>query len=165
MNQRWWQGNHSPARLGRVFPRERKRADGARLQVAGRPARRRQLSTVDRRLSVRLSISASVTPPPHCSPMTALIKLPDVLPMLVGKTIARTMLVFHGDGRHQLWLFFTDGTSYEVYGRGDISGARRPTETRVEDVFRSATKGGVEVLVAPDRQKERRGTRVLKGDS
>jgi hypothetical protein len=36
----------------------------------------------------------------------------DVLPMLVGKTIARTMMVFHGGGRHQLWHFFTDGTSH-----------------------------------------------------
>jgi hypothetical protein len=34
----------------------------------------------------------------------------------VGKTIERTMLVFHSDDRFQLWQFFTDGTSYEFYG-------------------------------------------------
>jgi hypothetical protein len=85
--------------------------------------------------------------------MTALIKLPDVLPMLVGKTIARTMLVIHEDGRHQLWLFFTDGTSYEFYGRGDISGARHPDETAVEAVFRSVLPGGAKVLLAPDMRK------------
>jgi hypothetical protein len=31
--------------------------------------------------------------------MSALAKLPGVLPSLVGKTIERTMLVFHPDGR------------------------------------------------------------------
>jgi hypothetical protein len=68
------------------------------------------------------------------------------------------MLVFHGDERHQLWQFFTDGTSYEFYGSSDLSGARRPTGTRVEDVFRSVRKGKVEVLLAPDRRREDRGT-------
>jgi hypothetical protein len=81
--------------------------------------------------------------------MSALIKLPDVLPMMVGKTVTRTMMVFHGDGRHQLWLFFTDGTSYEFYGRGDISGARHPDRTAVEAVCRSVLPGGVTVLLAP----------------
>ena len=57
--------------------------------------------------------------------MSALAKLPGVLPSLVGKTIARTMLVFHADGRFQLWQFFTDGTSYEFYGSNDLSGALR----------------------------------------
>jgi hypothetical protein len=90
--------------------------------------------------------------------MSALIKLPGVLPRLVGKTIARTMLVFHASGRFQLWLFFTDGTSYEFYGRNDISGARGPTGTRVEDVFRSVMRCGVEVLLAPDRRRVRRGS-------
>jgi hypothetical protein len=89
--------------------------------------------------------------------MTALIKLPDVLPMLVGKTIARTMLVFHGDGRHQLWFFFTDGTSYEFYGRGDISGARGTDRTAIEAVYRSVLPGGAKVLLAPDRRREDRG--------
>ena len=90
--------------------------------------------------------------------MSAIAKLPDVLPSLVGKTIERTMLVFHADGRFQLWQFFTDGTSYEFYGSNDLSGARRPTGTRVEDVFRSVRKGKVEVLLAPDRRREDRGT-------
>jgi hypothetical protein len=85
--------------------------------------------------------------------MSALIKLPSVLPRLVGKTIARTMLVFHKDGRFQLWQFFTDGTSYEFYGRNDISGARGLDGTTVEAVFRSVMPGGGEVLLAPDRRK------------
>lgn len=89
--------------------------------------------------------------------MSALAKLPEVLPQLAGKTIERTMLVFHADGRFQLWQFFTDGTSYEFYGRNDLSGARRPTDTRVEDVFRSVMKGKVELLLAPDRRKVDRG--------
>jgi hypothetical protein len=92
--------------------------------------------------------------------MSALTKLPTVLPQLVGKTLARTMLVFHKDGRFQLWQFFTDGTSYEFYGRNDISGARGLDSTTVEAVFRSVIPGGAEVLLAPDRRKERRGTRV-----
>jgi hypothetical protein len=57
--------------------------------------------------------------------MSALAKLPGVLPSLVGKTIERTMLVFHPDGRFQLWLFFSDGTYYEFYGSNDLSGALR----------------------------------------
>jgi hypothetical protein len=85
--------------------------------------------------------------------MSALIKLPTVLPRLVGKTIARTMLVFHTSGRFQLRLFFTDGTSYEFYGRNDISGARGLDGTTVEAVFRSVMPGGAEVLLAPDRRK------------
>jgi hypothetical protein len=56
--------------------------------------------------------------------MSALTKLPTVLPQLVGKTIARTMLVFHADRGFQLWQFFTDGTSYEFYASNEISGAR-----------------------------------------
>lgn len=43
--------------------------------------------------------------------------------------------------------------SYEFYGRNDLSGARRPTGTRVEDVFRSVRKGKAEVLLAPDRRR------------
>jgi hypothetical protein len=88
--------------------------------------------------------------------MTALLKLPGYLPQLVRKTIARTMLVFHGDERHQLWLFFTDGTSYEFYGRGDISCARLPDRTAVEAVYRSVLPGGAKVLLTPDRRKMRR---------
>jgi hypothetical protein len=46
---------------------------------------------------------------------------------------------------------------YEFHGSNDLSGARRPTGTRVEDVFRSVRKGKVEVLLAPDRRREDRG--------
>jgi hypothetical protein len=90
--------------------------------------------------------------------MSALIKLPGVLPLLVGKTIARTMLVFHASGRFQLWQFFTDGTSYEFYGRNDISGARGLDGTTVEAIFRSVMPGGAEVLLAPDRRRMSRGS-------
>jgi hypothetical protein len=92
--------------------------------------------------------------------VSTLIKLPNVLPQLVGKTITRTMLVFHADGRFQLWRFFTDGMSCEFYGANEIGGARRPRGTTVEDVYRSVSRPGVRVLLAPDRRKERRGTRV-----
>lgn len=68
--------------------------------------------------------------------MAPLTKLPTVLPQLVGKTVARTMLVIHPDSRSQLWLFFTDQTSYEFYADAEIGGARRPTGTTVEEVFR-----------------------------
>jgi hypothetical protein len=81
--------------------------------------------------------------------MSALAKLPGVLPSLVGKTIDRTMLVFHADGRFQLWQFFTDGTSYEFYGRNDLSGARRPRWTKVDGVSRSVRNGDMEVLLSP----------------
>ena len=54
--------------------------------------------------------------------MSALSKLPGYLPQLVGKTIAHNMLIFYQGGQFQLWQFYTDGTSYEFYGRGDVSG-------------------------------------------
>jgi hypothetical protein len=43
--------------------------------------------------------------------------------------------------------------SYEFYGSNDLSGARRPTETTVEGVFRPVMQGKVEVLLAPDRRR------------
>jgi hypothetical protein len=48
--------------------------------------------------------------------------------------------------------------SYEFYGSNDLSGARRPTETTVEGVFRPVMQGKVELLLAPDRRREDRGT-------
>jgi hypothetical protein len=85
--------------------------------------------------------------------MTAFTKLPAVLPRLVGKTIARTMLVFHKNGHYQLWQFYTDGSAYEFYGSGPMSGARSPDRTAIETVYRSVLPSGAEVLLAPDRRK------------
>ncbi len=88
--------------------------------------------------------------------MAPLTKLPTILPQLVGKTIERTMLVVHPDSRSQLWLFFTDQNSYEFYADAEIGGARRPTGTTVEEVFRSVHRPGVNVLLAPDRRQRPR---------
>jgi hypothetical protein len=90
--------------------------------------------------------------------MPPLTKLPTVLPQLVGKTVERTMLVVHPDSRSQLWLFFTDGTSYEFYAESEIGGARRPSAMTVEGVFCSVSRPGVGVLLAPDRRKGSRGS-------
>ncbi len=100
----------------------------------------------------------AVSPSAQLPAMNPLVKLRDVLPKLAGKTIERTMLVIHADGGFQVWLFFTDGTSYEFYGRNDISGARTPDGTTVEQAYRSVRSAGVEVLLAPDRRKVSRGS-------
>jgi hypothetical protein len=71
----------------------------------------------------------------------------------VGKTIAHNMLIFHQNGRFQLWQFYTDGTSYEFYGDGYISGVRGTGCNAIESVFRSVGRSKVEVLLAPDRRR------------
>jgi hypothetical protein len=100
--------------------------------------------------------SASVTPAPYFLPMTALLKLPGYLPQLVGKTIAHNMLIFHQGGRFQLWQFYTDGTSYEFYGEGYISGVRGIGRTAIEDVSSSVRLSKADILLIPDRRKVRR---------
>ena len=90
--------------------------------------------------------------------MSALSKLPGYLPQLVGKTIAHNMLVFYQGGRFQLWQFYTDGTSYEFYGDGYISGVRGIGGLAIEDVFQSIGRSKAEVLLIPDRRKVGRGS-------
>jgi hypothetical protein len=43
--------------------------------------------------------------------------------------------------------------SYEFHGSNDLNGARRPTGTTVEGVFRPVMQGKAEVLLAPDRRR------------
>jgi hypothetical protein len=38
--------------------------------------------------------------------------------------VQRVFVADHEDGRFQLFLVFTDGTHYELYGTGTLSGAR-----------------------------------------
>lgn len=51
-------------------------------------------------------------------------KLASALPEALGKTIAHIVVTEH-QGRFQLVLVFTDGTHYEFYGEGWLSGARQ----------------------------------------
>jgi hypothetical protein len=88
--------------------------------------------------------------------MSALSKLPGYLPQLVGKTIAHNMLIFYQGGQFQLWQFYTDGTSYEFYGEGYISGVRGIGRTAIGSVFQSVGRSKAEVLLIPDRRKVRR---------
>ena len=43
-------------------------------------------------------------------------KLADALPLLVGRTIERTVVVEHADGRFSVYLLFDDRSVYEFYG-------------------------------------------------
>ena len=42
----------------------------------------------------------------------------------IGKTISNVAMVQHSGGQFRLFLVFTDGTHYELYGDGFLSGAR-----------------------------------------
>ena len=54
---------------------------------------------------------------------TSAEKLRTALPEIAGKTVRRTVVFWRGD-QWQAFLIFTDGTSYELYGRGEMNGAR-----------------------------------------
>jgi len=82
----------------------------------------------------------------------SLAKLQDALPQLVGRTIERTLVSEHRDGRFQVFLFFTDGTAYEFYGRDNINGARRIDRISVSTICR-CMPSDTQVLVAPDRRR------------
>ena len=51
-------------------------------------------------------------------------KLGSALPAALGKTLHRVFLADHEGERFQLVLVFADGTHYELYGTGTLSGAR-----------------------------------------
>ena len=57
------------------------------------------------------------------SPVDA-AKISEALARVSGKTIERVFVAGHKDGRFQLYLVFRDGTYYEFYGTGALSGAR-----------------------------------------
>ena len=57
-------------------------------------------------------------------PSVDIKKLSSALPGALGKTLHRVFIADHQDGRFQLVLVFTDGTHYELYGSGSLSGAR-----------------------------------------
>jgi hypothetical protein len=82
----------------------------------------------------------------------SLSKLQEALPQLVGRTIERTLVSEHRDGRFQVFLFFTDGTAYEFYGRDSINGARRIDRISVSTICRCMPRD-TQVLVAPDRRR------------
>jgi hypothetical protein len=63
------------------------------------------------------------TPP---TPPSALDKLRTAMPEMVGKQIRQAAAIWRGD-RWQVFLFFTDDTEYELYGRGEMNGARHVT--------------------------------------
>ena len=85
----------------------------------------------------------------------SLSKLQYALPQLVGRTIERTLVAEHPDGRFQVYLIFTDGTAYEFYGESSINGARRLDRATVSEICRWMPRGS-EVLLAPDRRRTAR---------
>jgi hypothetical protein len=52
------------------------------------------------------------------------LKLTNAMPGIVGKTVERVVLVRRPHWQFQMYLCFTDGTHYEFYGDGSLSGAR-----------------------------------------
>lgn len=89
-------------------------------------------------------------------------KLETALPQLVGKTIERSLVAEHTDGRFQLYLIFTDGTAYEFYGRDGINGARGLDRATLPQICRWMPRGAC-VLVAPDRRAKERGGSPERG--
>lgn len=85
----------------------------------------------------------------------SLAKLQDALPQLVGRTVERTLVSEHPDGRFQIYLIFTDGTAYEFYGETFINGARGLDRATVSEIC-SWMPRKARVLVAPDRRGKER---------
>ena len=53
-----------------------------------------------------------------------ILRLTHSLPGILGKTVERVVLVRRPHWTFQLYLCFTDGTHYELYGDGSLSGGR-----------------------------------------
>ena len=67
---------------------------------------------------------------------TSAEKLRTALPEIAGKTVRRTVVFWRGD-QWQVFLIFTDGTSYELYGRGEMNGARHLGPAMLDDSARN----------------------------
>lgn len=72
-------------------------------------------------------------------------KLATGLSGAIGRTLRRVFLVARDREEFQLFLIFTDGTHYELYGTGAISGAR--CVQRVDDEhLRAKLSSGTAIL-------------------
>lgn len=56
------------------------------------------------------------------------------LTLTIGKTISRIFLVQRNDQMHQVYLCFGDGSHYELFGNGTLSGLRGPDKLDAEAV-------------------------------
>ena len=80
-------------------------------------------------------------------------KLIEHLPKLVGKTISQAVISEHLNNRIQFYLLFTDGTAYEFYTEGWLSGARGLERGTVDEVLARSRSNGSAQRVAPDRRR------------
>lgn len=58
------------------------------------------------------------------------------LALTVGKTISRVFLVQRGAHMHHIYLCFDDGSHYELFGNGLLSGLRGPDQMGAATVRR-----------------------------
>lgn len=83
----------------------------------------------------------------------AYVKLHDALPLLVGRTIERTVVVEFAGPRFSVYLIFTDGTLYEFYGDYLGGGRRTLDQGGVDDVVRWCRESAKMIMVEPDRRR------------
>ena len=74
-------------------------------------------------------------------------KLSRSLSAVIGKTIERVLLVSRAHGRVEMYFCFTDGTHYEFYGDGSLSGARTIDREGVESLRARLAKDAAEADV------------------
>ncbi len=72
-------------------------------------------------------------------------KIATALANIRGKCVDRVFVVDHGD-RFRLFVVFTDGTNYEFYGKGGISGARTIIRGDAETVRQQLARDTGEVV-------------------
>jgi hypothetical protein len=84
---------------------------------------------------------------------SAIAKLESALPGILGRTIARAVVIMdkHPGERWQVHFEFTDGTEYELYGAGWVNGTRgvgsAPWNGAIESWL--AARGATWQLVVP----------------
>lgn len=81
------------------------------------------------------------------------------LPGVLGKTIAGAFLVEYARGHFRVILTFTDGTHYELYGDGTVSGSRSIEDGGTDDVRRTVTDDAAlqVVEISPEMMSRARG--------
>ena len=75
-------------------------------------------------------------------------KLQAALSHLSGRTIEHPVVVWHTDGRCQLYLQFADGTAYELYAR-DLDGSRGIERASLTDIIMRSSGTSMRTLIVP----------------
>ncbi len=76
-------------------------------------------------------------------------KIHDALVDAIGKTLDRVFVAERGNERCQLYLVFSDGTSYELYGNSSLNGARHVENWSADSIRRQLSDDGFTFIEIP----------------